>query len=501
MTNELAKLDLDHKQASAIVLLDTQLTLIDHNRSWLRYIDTSADSVVGKNLYELLPTSQEVIRPIVEQVLEGESRSEKNLGLTVRDNTVYWDMSLEPQRDAGGNVTAVLMIAYAITEETLLRQLLQQRVDDRTRKLEALYAVANAANNVRDLAVTLQTCLEHVMKATDAAAAMIHLVDGEMMSMAAHIGLRQELQDGLQSISADAGLIGWVVQNRQPLVVSDMQLDPRTPSSLRESEMVAYAAIPMQPKKLVLGVLSIFRNKQHRITNVDMELLTSIADQVGSLIQLYDLQQQNTRLKVQEERTRIAHQLHDAVTQSLYSLTLFAGAVQQYADNGELEKGLPYIGRIQNTAQQALKEMRLLLHNLRPMALENEGLVEALRQRMNAVERRANVQGQVITKSEIDLPNLIEEALYYIASEALNNALKHANAERVVVILKQSNHAVTMTINDNGDGFDLEEARDSGGMGLASIRDRTNKMDGTLTIESSPNQGTTIVVTLPLNTA
>ncbi len=496
MTNELAKLDIDNQQASAVVLLDTQLTLIDHNRSWLRYIDTSADSVIGKHLYELLPTSQEVIRPMIEQALEGQESHEKNLGLTVRDNTVYWDMTLEPQHDTGGNVTAVLLVAYAITEETLLRQLLERRVDDRTRKLEALYAIANIAADVHDLNSALQTCLQHVLLAVDGSAGMIHLVERDRLNPVAQIGLDEAL---VGEISVESGLIGWTVQNRQPLVVSDMRLDPRTPSALRESEMIAYAAIPMQPKEQVLGVLSIFRDSSQRITDADVELLVSVAEQVGSLIQLFHLQQENSRLLVQEERTRIAHQLHDAVTQSLYSLTLFAGAVQQYAANGELEKGLPYIQRIQHSAQQALKEMRLLLHNLRPTALENEGLVEALRQRINAVERRANVQGQVITKSELDLPTSIEETLYYIANEALNNALKHARAERVLVMLEQSESYVTMTVSDDGVGFELNEAKKSGGMGLSSIRDRTKKRGGTLTIESSPKQGTTIVVTLPLD--
>lgn len=200
--SELAKISpktLETAQTSAVVLLDSRLMLLDHNRSWLRYIDTDAESVIGQNLYDLLPTAAETLQPLLTQALAGESSTTKNVGLTVRDNDVYWDMSVEPQRDQSGQVTAVLLVAYAITEETLLRQLLEKRVDDRTRKLEALYAIANIATDLQSLDDALHTCLEHVLSATHASAAAIHLINetAETLTLAAQIGLAPKLAQQL----------------------------------------------------------------------------------------------------------------------------------------------------------------------------------------------------------------------------------------------------------------------------------------------------------------
>jgi signal transduction histidine kinase len=123
-------------------------------------------------------------------------------------------------------------------------------------------------------------------------------------------------------------------------------------------------------------------------------------------------------------------------------------------------------------AQQALKEMRLLVYELRPLALAQEGLAGALRQRLDAVERRTGVQAQLQVEPMLDLPRQVEEALYYIAQGALNNALKHAAATVVTVSIGAGNGRIELEVADNGSGFDPQAAEGKGGLGLTSMRDR-----------------------------
>jgi signal transduction histidine kinase len=195
-----------------------------------------------------------------------------------------------------------------------------------------------------------------------------------------------------------------------------------------------------------------------------------------------------------KERNRLARELHDSVTQSMYSLTLLAAGWRRLAAKGELASPEDSFAEIEEVAQQALKEMRLLIYELRPLALESEGLQGALHHRLSAVEKRAGVEARLITDDIINLPEAVEEALYAIAIEALNNALKHAAATSVTVKLHASDSRILMEVIDNGHGFDPLQAKESRGMGLKSIRERVDHLNGKLDIISKPDAGTNVKV-------
>lgn len=197
-------------------------------------------------------------------------------------------------------------------------------------------------------------------------------------------------------------------------------------------------------------------------------------------------------LAVLQERNRLARELHDSVTQSLYSLTLLAEAGQRMIKAGDLQQIEGNQTRLGEIAQQALQEMRLLVFELRPLALKNAGLIGALNQRLEAVERRAGVEAHLKVNGECKCSEALEEELYRIAQEALNNALKHARASEVEVSIQCVDSNVVLEITDNGAGFDLNQAGDKGGMGLTSMRERAVKIGGTLTLQTSPEQGTRI---------
>jgi signal transduction histidine kinase len=199
-------------------------------------------------------------------------------------------------------------------------------------------------------------------------------------------------------------------------------------------------------------------------------------------------------LAVLQERNRLARELHDSVTQSLYSLTLLAEAGQRMVRAEDLQQIAGNQTRLGQIAQQALQEMRLLVYELRPLALKSEGLVGALEQRLETVERRAGIQARVLVEGEVDLAPGLEEELYGIAQEALNNALKHARASKIVLSVRMVDKSVILEVADDGQGFDQAEVQVKGGLGLISMQERAEKIGGQLDIDSAPGEGTRVSV-------
>ena len=210
------------------------------------------------------------------------------------------------------------------------------------------------------------------------------------------------------------------------------------------------------------------------------------------------LLQQTQELSVLQERNRLARELHDSVTQSLYSLTLYAEAGRRLAASGDLDRVKDYLEQLGGTAQQALKDTRLLVHQLRPVALESEGLVGALQQRLDGVEKRAGVEAKLLVEGVASFPDYLEEQMYHVALEALNNSIKHAAATTVLVRIGVDDNSIELKIEDNGVGFDVQSVGESGGMGLTNMRKRVEELGGYLTLISAPGEGTTISVTVGL---
>jgi signal transduction histidine kinase len=155
---------------------------------------------------------------------------------------------------------------------------------------------------------------------------------------------------------------------------------------------------------------------------------------------------------------------------------------------------------MRDTAQEALREMRLLIFQLRPPALEKSGLAAALQARLDAVETRGGIRAKLLVEGTFNaeqLPLPIQEELYHIAQEALNNALKHAHPQQVRVGLRFSQDAICLEISDDGLGFALASAQESGGLGLRGMRERAERIGAELDIESAPGRGTKVTVQVP----
>jgi signal transduction histidine kinase len=178
-------------------------------------------------------------------------------------------------------------------------------------------------------------------------------------------------------------------------------------------------------------------------------------------------------------------------------LTLFSETAKRMMDAGDQVETRRYLDEIADSSQQALKEMRLLVYKLRPSTAPESGLVTSIEQRLRAVEGRSGIKYDFHVDKNLSLNPRLEKAIYAITVEALNNALKHARADQVRVVLDRDGDFVFLEIADNGVGFNQEQARHSGGLGLVSIQQRVTELQGDIQVDSTIGAGTIIRVQIP----
>jgi signal transduction histidine kinase len=328
----------------------------------------------------------------------------------------------------------------------------------------------------------------------------IALIDGDELVFRAGAGAVWELRDFQppRLKVGQEGITGWVAQSGEPLLVPDVGQEPRYHSLPEASEIRSELAVPLEAKEAVIGVLHVQSERPNAFDESDLVILQSLADQAALVIENAHLYEQAQQVATLEERQRLARELHDSVTQALYGVTLYAEAAARLLSVGDAELASDHLREVRQTAQEALQEMRLLIFELRPPVLEQEGLVAALETRLEAVEGRSGLETEFIIEGDVRLPTDIEEGLYRIAQEALNNALKHAQAKCITVHLRQERQSVTLEVGDDGIGFDPSTAREQGGLGLPGMEERAARLGGRLTVSSRPGEGTSMKVEVDL---
>lgn len=269
--------------------------------------------------------------------------------------------------------------------------------------------------------------------------------------------------------------------------------------------------IPLTSQESTFGILLLAFPRFRSFSNEDYRLFDTIAQITSTTLRrLFVLEglekqlsvervrliEQTEQAAIMEERQRLARELHDSVTQLIYSQVLYAGAGLKVLGNGDVVLSQQYLTRIHQVARQALKEMRLLVYELRPEDFLEDGLVRALQRRLDSVERRSEINAQLVVDGQLDLDEAAEVALYYIAMEALNNTLKHSGATSVVITLHGDEKRASLEVADDGLGFDLSEEEALGGMGLVSMRERAMAFHGDLQVITSPGAGTRIIATI-----
>lgn len=223
-------------------------------------------------------------------------------------------------------------------------------------------------------------------------------------------------------------------------------------------------------------------------------LLTELQDAHHQL-QRYAAQAEE--LAATKERNHLARELHDSVTQTIFSITLIAKSARVLLDK-DPSQVTPQLDHLQELAQGALAEMRALIFELRPPAVEEEGLISALRKHFAALKSRNGLTVELRGEETVQLSGEQERRLFRIIQEALNNVVKYAQADRAVVTLTMEKGQILLLVEDEGIGFDpaaIEPGEEK--MGLSSMRERAELMGGTIDVDSRPGVGTRIRVEIP----
>jgi signal transduction histidine kinase len=301
-----------------------------------------------------------------------------------------------------------------------------------------------------------------------------------------------------------------MIERESGFVVRDMQKESALTTAIMThiepeflslaSSVHSFMAAPMVIRNTGMGMLAVASTKPGIYDQASLNLIQVFANQAAIAIENARLYEQAQAAAALEERTRLARELHDSATQSLYSATLISEAGKELAEEGDQESAGYHLTRVSELVQQALKDMRLLVFQLRPPVLEEEGLVMALQHRIDAVEKRAGMEVRLITDGLPLLSDPMKDQLYSIATEALNNVLKHAQADKAMIIINSDEANLSLEVHDDGQGFDPQVANNGGGMGLLNMAERAAELDADLTISSSPGEGTCIRVCAPLKT-
>jgi PAS domain S-box-containing protein len=400
-----------------------------------------------------------------------------------------------------GRLLAVEGFVSDITERVLAQQTLERKVADRTRELAALYDVMAVVNASVGLETILENALDRVLAVMRVAVGAIYLLDesGEVLSLATCRGTPGEPVAPYRRLPIEGSLAGRVVTRGEPAVATEPGSCTTTDIAFPAAEEQVYVGVPMRARGHILGVLSLAGDTGRCFSDDEIALLGLIAEELAVAVENARLHQQARQVAVVRERERLARDLHDSVTQSLYSLTLLAEAARRLAGGAQIGRVEAHLERVVEISQQALREMRLLVYELRPLVLRREGLVGALQQRLDAVEKRAGIDARLMVEGEVDLPVRVEEAFYRIAQEALNNALKHARADTITVKVCAVEGSAMVEIADDGAGFDEALIDDTGGLGLANMRQRAEEVGASLLIGSTPGGGTSVRVSATLD--
>jgi signal transduction histidine kinase len=297
------------------------------------------------------------------------------------------------------------------------------------------------------------------------------------------------------------GISGQVYALKRPVIVEDYGRTVQIPindASMREIR--ATLSVPIWWQGRMIGVFTIGSKLPKRAFNHhDLEVLSIFAKHVAIAIENARLYAETERLAHLDERNRIARDLHDSVTQSLFTLTLMADAVRNFVRTGHQEAG-PTAELLYQTAKETLSEMRALIYQLRPAVLDDEGLIPALRKLASAIQTRHDLLVEVRQLGLCRLSKEQEEALFRIAQEALYNVVKHAQASWAAVELVLMDDEVRLEVRDNGLGLSSQTTQPneaSGGLGFATMRERAERLGGRLNINPGLEHGLQIQVQIP----
>lgn len=370
---------------------------------------------------------------------------------------------------------------------------LEQRVSSRTRELAVLYRADEELLSHLQLDDLLKALVDVAVDiiGTDKSALLVLDVKRNRLVVGASRGFRSEAFSGM-SFGVGDGVVGTVISTGEPAVVEDILNEQRVNVRVTQPEGIrAFMHIPIKVKDQIFGVFNFNYLAPHVFSEDERRLFIALAQRAAMAIENAQLYAQAQFAATAEERQRLARELHDAVTQTLFSSSLIADVLPRIWERNP-EEGRKRLEELRQLTRGALAEMRTLLMELRPSALVEVELCDLLRQLSEAFAGRSRIPVQLDLDGGIQIPPDVKVGLYRIAQEALNNIAKHAGANQATLTLRSQHTGLELSIADNGCGFDLSGIS-SEHLGLKIMNERSREIGVDLTVESQTGIGTKIV--------
>jgi signal transduction histidine kinase len=388
--------------------------------------------------------------------------------------------------------------------------------------LVALSRVSAAISGLRDLDAILRIGLDNVLNIINGTVGGIMLLDetSQVLFYRVYHGLSDKYVEEMH-LRLGEGIAGKVAQSGRSVLLEDISSDPDAAriDLVTLEGLRAFISVPLRARDNVLGVMNVASHVPHRFTREDVHLLHSIGDQLGIAIEQALLHERLTKARErlrklarqnlvaeEEERRRIARELHDETSQSLSGITLQLEAlIEMYQKSGGYdEKFLDGLKKVQSLTVQVHKEVSRIISNLHPALLDTLGLVAAVRQyaknRLQPLDINVNINVQ---GTEMRFSPDVEAALFRVVQGLIGNIAEHSKAKHASIVLVYQPDEFSLTISDDGQGFDVSQLTDveeSGrGRGLFSIRERVGFLGGTSRVESDIGAGTTAWAKIPIS--
>jgi len=481
------------------MVLDSQNNIVDINPAAERIIGLVREKVYGQPVTTILSDL-----PNLAPMLDSDRELEMKRSVKSQEGWRYINVRSSPLVDRNRRRIGRLIVWRDVTERKLVEDARQRARDE---LFVLLNAISSAASHTINLDEFLSESIYQIIYPFRSQGVAIFLFEekGKKQESAAflasHFGLAMEAVERMASMPISEPLFQWILNKRQPLLIDDMENDARLPQPLRMMEFSCLLAAPLitqaGDESKVLGCICLARKGRPLFSQDEMVRLNTISDHMANLV---DSDRRRKLAISLSERRQLVRDLHDSVSQKLYGLVTLTEAAQAALEAGSTVNPSQILARIGENARQAVKEMRLFLYQMQPVDIDKEGLLSALHHRLAAVEGRADIKARFLADENISLSKEKEIALYFIAQEALNNALRHAHAKSVTITLQQGRRNVILKIQDDGRGFDPRKV-ERGGLGLQNMKERAWQIGGKIQILSRPQQGTKIVVHVPKEAA
>lgn len=435
--------------------------------------------------------------PLSRAALDGERVEEEELAIIWPDGQRRELLAnAAPVRGARGEQLGAVAVFQDITVRKRTSHLLRRR----NRDLHLLNRMSRELGATLELERVLERALNSILATVPAEAAALWLADGGGRNLCrAAVGYPAGQSPVGYCLEPGQSVVGQVQEQGESIIAREAAADARFVPLIDEQtgfETGSLLAVPLLSHEKSLGVIEVVNRKEGTFTSHDRSLVETLANAAAAAIENARLHEASREAAMEEERRRLARDLHDAVSQTLFSASMTAEALPRIweHDPERVRRGLEHLAEL---TRGALAEMRALLLELRPRALTETDLPNLLVQLVRAVDSRTHVEVVLEAEGERELPPEIQIALYRIAQEALNNVVKHAEATEATVRLFSRESGVELRVSDNGKGLDLQQSMSSNHLGLRIMQERAEANAIDLHFVTRPAGGTEVVAAWP----